>query len=108
MRRDELYLRDMVDAIDRILSRVKGRDFATGMGDADAQDVILHRLMIIGEAASRASADLRSRYPDVQWKRATNLRNRVAHDYFGIDWGIVWSTINDDLPTLRVQVLGQI
>jgi uncharacterized protein with HEPN domain len=104
MRRDELFLLDMLEAADRIASRIAGRDPASVTADEDLQDVILRRLTVIGEAAGQLSEDLRSRHPEVPWKQAIGLRHRVTHGYFGLDWAIIWKTITQDLPVLRRKV----
>ncbi|MEK7406697.1 MAG: DUF86 domain-containing protein [Acidobacteriota bacterium] len=95
---------DILEAADRIASRIAGRDFASVGAEEDLQDVILRRLTVIGEAASQLSDDLRSRHPAVPWKRAIGLRHRVTHGYFGLDWTIIWKTISEDLPALRRQI----
>ena len=66
--------------------------------------MILRRLTVIGEAAAKLTDDLRTRHPEVPWKKAIALRNRVTHDYFGIDWPIIWKTITEDIPALRRQI----
>lgn len=104
MRRDELFLLDILEAADRIAARIAGRDLTSATADEDLQDVVLRRLTVIGEAASKLSEDLRSRHPEVPWKRAIGLRHRVTHGYFGLDWKIIWKTITEDLPPLRQQI----
>lgn len=104
MRRDELFLLDILEACDRIASRIAGRELASVTADEDLQDIILRRLTVIGEAASKLSEDLRSRHPDVPWKQTISLRHRVTHGYFGLDWRIIWKTITEDLPLLRQQI----
>jgi len=66
--------------------------------------VVLRRLTVIGEAASKLSEDLRSRHPEVPWKQAIGLRHRVTDGYFGLDWTIIWKTVTEDLPVLRRQI----
>ena len=104
MRRDELFLRDILEAAERIASRIAGGNFASLAADEDVQDVILRRLTVIGEAAAKLTGDLRARHPEVPWKKAIALRNRVTHEYFGIDWPIIWKTITDDIPALHDQI----
>ena len=104
MRRDELFLLDILEAADRIGARVAARDLASVTADEDLQDVVLRRLTVIGEAASKLSEDLRSRHPGVPWKQAIGLRHRVTHGYFGLDWTIIWKTVTEDLPVLRRQI----
>ena len=65
---------------------------------------VLHSLMIIGEAANRIPADLRTRYPDVPWRDLAALRNRIVHDYQGVDLELVWRLIRKRLGKLRHQI----
>jgi len=104
MRRDELFLVDILEAADRIAARIAARNLASVIGDEDLQDVVLRRLTVIGEAASELSEELRSRHPGVPWKQAIGLRHRVTHGYFGLDWTIIWKTVTEDLPVLRRQI----
>lgn len=104
MRRDELFLLDILEAADRIAARIAARDLASLTADEDLQDVVLRRLTVMGEAASKLSEDLRSRHPKIPWKQAIGLRHRVTHGYFGLDWTIIWKTITEDLPALRRQI----
>jgi len=57
-------------------------------------------LEIIGEAANRVDLDFKAMNPDIEWNRIRGLRNRIVHDYFGIDYEIVWSIIENDLKGL--------
>ena len=67
------------------------------------QAAILHHLAIIGEAAGRISPQLRERYPGIAWPLIVSLRNRAVHEYFGIDWVLIWKTIRNELPLRREQ-----
>jgi uncharacterized protein with HEPN domain len=61
-------------------------------------------LQIIGEAASKLSADLRTAHPEVPWSRIIGMRNVLIHDYLAIDIDIVWTAVERDLPQLRGQI----
>ena len=74
------------------------------MGDEVAQAAILHHLTVIGEAANRVSADLKARHSEIPWSRIASQRNRVVHDYFGLDWVLLWKTITESVPLLLDQV----
>ncbi len=104
MRRDPAFLEDMVLSADKIRDICAGGDLGTLMANDVSQAAILHHLAVIGEAANQVSSDLRSRHPEIPWSRIVSQRNRVVHDYFGIDWTILWKTIREDLPRLRGHV----
>jgi uncharacterized protein with HEPN domain len=74
------------------------------MADELRQAAILHHLAIIGEAAGRLSSQLRDRHAGIPWPLIVSLRNRVVHEYFVLDWVLIWQTIHDDLPRLRDQI----
>ena len=104
MRREELYLRDIVDAADavqRFVEEVEEQDFIV---DEMRQSAVLQKLMIIGEAASRLSDPFRKQYPEVPWSDIVSFRNIVVHEYFAVDWSIVWTTAMKDIPELQEQI----
>lgn len=65
---------------------------------------MVHHLEILGEACRSLSTSLRSGHPEVPWAAIVGMRNVLVHDYFGIDLGEVWSTVEKDLPVLRAQL----
>ncbi len=62
---------------------------------------ICRSLEIIGEASSKLSPELKSRYPLVAWREMSDLRNRIIHHYFGVDHDIIWDTLKTDIPELK-------
>ena len=104
MRREELYLRDICEASDSIARFILGLD-RTGFEESDlVGSAVVQKLAVIGEAAARVSADLRSRHPRIPWPEIIAFRNILVHAYFGIDWGIVWLAASKQVPVLRCQV----
>lgn len=96
MRHDAEYLLDIRDAAKYILSWVTGVEKDEFNSDKLLQSAVLFQLMIVGEAATGLSDDLRSRYPNVEWKSLRGFRNIIVHSYFRISIPIVWSAaIND-------------
>ena len=98
---DALYLRHMLDAIDRVIEatqRVTREDFN---GEWMIQDAIVHELQILGEAAGRVSRELTDRHPEVPWRQVTGLRHKIVHDYFAVDLDVVWDTATLDVPAIR-------
>ena len=104
MRPDRLYLADILGAANAIadfLERVEEERFTA---DGLLQSAVLQKLMVIGEAASRVSSELRERHPQVEWRTIVGLRNVVAHQYFAIEWSLIWTTAIQDVPALREQI----
>lgn len=65
------------------------------------QDAVIRNIEIIGEATKKISKDLKSQYPDIPWKEMSGMRDKLIHDYFGVDVDVVWKTVNDDIPFLK-------
>jgi uncharacterized protein with HEPN domain len=107
MRREELYLRDIVEAAEasaRFLTGVERDRFST---DEMVQSAVLHQLTVIGEAASRLPQDLRDRWPEIAWRQIIGLRNIVVHQYFSVRLPIVWDSATRDVPELS-RIVDQI
>lgn len=104
MRPEKLYLVDIVeavDAIDRFLAGVSREVFTA---DELRQSAVLQKLMIIGEAAARLPGEFRDSHPDVEWRDIIGFRNIAVHEYFAVNWSIVWVAATQDGPKLRSQV----
>jgi uncharacterized protein with HEPN domain len=71
-----------------------------------AFDAALMNFVVLGEMVDRLSAELKGRYPDVDWQRMKDFRNLVAHDYLGVDAEEVWQIIHTDIPELRTRLQG--
>jgi uncharacterized protein with HEPN domain len=67
---------------------------------------LLYNLIIIGEACSRVSTHLKTRFPNIDWTDATAMRNHVTHGYFALNLDIVWETAMQDVPKLREQIVA--
>ena len=88
---------DIINAIDEINEFIQGLDFDNFMQDAKTKAAVVRNLEVIGEAASMVSEEIIYRYPLIEWKEMKSLRNKLIHEYFGIDYSIVWHVINDEI-----------
>lgn len=84
-----------------------GLDFESFAKDDKTIFAVIRALEIIGEASRKIPKAVRSRYPDVPWKDMAGMRDKLIHDYFGVDLRVVWKTVQKDLPPLR-SILDQI
>lgn len=104
MRPDRLYLIDIIEAADRVDVHLGERDRDRFLANVTRQAAVLHELTVIGEAAARLSETLRRAHPETPWVKTVSFRNVVVHEYFGLNWEIVWDTATDLVPELRRQV----
>lgn len=88
-------------AIRQYLNGISKVEFAAR---ALLQDAVIRRLEIVGEAANQLPEALQNRFPEVEWRAITAMRNRLIHGYFSVNIEIVWNTVQHDLPILEAQV----
>lgn len=106
MKRDDtVYLSHIRDASDRIAYYLQGISRAEFDKTLLLQDGVIRQLEIIGEAIKRVSKDLRDVYPEIPWQDIAGMRDKLIHDYFGVDVDTVWLTAKDDIPLLKDQVV---
>jgi len=106
MRRDDLYLNDIIEAADHIATFLSDTDFEGFLNSELVRSAVVQKLAIIGEAAARISEELRNRNPQIPWPQIVAFRNILIHAYFGTDWNEVWKAVKADCPALRGQVAG--
>ena len=99
-RADRLLVEDMLESLARIARYTAGMQKAAFLSDSKTVDAVVRNLEIIGEAAARLTIDARQRRPETEWPLIIGLRNRIVHEYFGVDTEIVWQIISGDLPHL--------
>lgn len=101
---DVVRLRHMVDAIEAAERFARSRT----RGDLDTDQMLLFALVraieVVGEAAARVSDGGRAEMPSVPWNAIIGMRNRLIHAYFDVDRDILWTTVTEALPALRVQI----
>jgi len=101
---DRVYLLQMLDAAREARSYLIGVDSAEFSGDRMRQRAVIYVVQIIGEASKRVSGEVRRQLVEVPWVDIVGMRNRLVHDYMGVDIEEVWRTVNRDLPVL-IQIL---
>lgn len=108
MRREALYLADIVEAAQAIESFVADYHRDVFVENDLVRSAVLQKVAIIGEAAARLPRDLQSRYPEIPWADIIGFRNIVVHAYFSVDWETVWITATQDVPELKQQIAAVI
>ncbi len=104
MRSDALYLQDIVEASEAVSRFIGFRNQAEFAADDILRSAVLLKLLNIGEAVRQMSEATKAENPEVPWKVIAGFRNRTIHEYFSVDWQIVWETAIGDLPPLRAQI----
>lgn len=104
MRRERLFLRDVVEAADAIGDFVSGHTEQTFLQSELLRSAVVQKLTIIGEAAARLPSELKQRHSAIPWADIVGFRNILVHAYFGIQWDIVWRAATEEVPQLREQV----
>jgi uncharacterized protein with HEPN domain len=95
------YIRHILDEIDYILTQISDTDFDSFLKDATLKRAFVRSLEIIGEASKRLPEDIKAMQPDVEWRKVTGMRDKLIHDYFGVDYTIVWDVATTKLSDLR-------
>ena len=104
-RRDpDLLLEDIRSAIVRIESYTRGLKREQFLTDEKTIDAVARNLEIIGEAVRWLPDEFKAQHEGIQWEQIAGLRNRIVHDYFGLDLEIIWQVVQTSLPELREQL----
>lgn len=98
------YLEDILTAIDETIEFTAGMSFEAFCADRKTINAVVRSLEVMGEAAKRIPDDLRAQAPDLPWKYMAAMRDKLIHEYFGVDLGIVWTVIQKELPPVRPEI----
>ncbi|HEX4956144.1 MAG TPA: DUF86 domain-containing protein [Thermoanaerobaculia bacterium] len=100
MSRDDLYLRHILAAIDKI-ERYVAVGYEEFLAQSHWQDAVIRQLEIIGEAVKRLEAGTTARKPEIPWRAIAGMRDLLIHQYMGVDLNAVWEVPRNHLPALR-------
>jgi uncharacterized protein with HEPN domain len=105
MKRDDtVYLLHILDAIASVEEYTRGMSENEFLGNSMAHDAVVRQIEIIGEAARNVSDEFQEKHPNLPWMKMIGIRNKIIHEYFNVNYAIVWDTIKDDLPTLKKNI----
>ena len=104
MKPDVVFLKHILDEIDFVLTATSGKTLMDVQEDGMLQRACSRSIEIIGEAAKNVSSALKKANPKIPWKQLAAMRDKLIHQYFGINWVIVWDVIENHLPDLRSDI----
>ncbi len=103
-RSPEMYLEDIKTAISKIEKYTKGMSFDDFEKDEKTTDAVIRSLEVIGEAVNNLPDDFKEKNSDIPWRHIVSMRNKMIHEYFGVDLDIVWKTIQEDIKDFKNKI----
>jgi uncharacterized protein with HEPN domain len=97
-------LADILDASGKITKFISGLDSAQFADDEKTFFAVIRGLEIIGEAARKIPPSIREKYPQIPWRELTGMRDKLIHDYMGVNVTVVWKTVTEDLPAIEPKI----
>jgi len=98
------YLRHILVEADYLIDRSAGLSYEAFTSDETLRRAFVRSLEIVGEAAKKVPEDFRAQHPLVEWRAMAGMRDRLIHDYFGVDFELVWDVVRGHVPALRAQI----
>lgn len=92
------FLQDIENSVSKIFKYTASIDYKEFVSNDMIKDAVERNFEIIGEAVKNLSEDFRNNYPNIPFKQIAGMRDKLIHDYFGVDYEIIWKTIKDKLP----------
>lgn len=95
------YIQDILNSIDEIVFFIKGMNFQIFEQDRKTINAVIRSLEVIGEAAKKIPDEIKIGYPLIPWRNISGMRDKLIHEYFGVDEEIVWKVAFEEIPALK-------
>jgi len=95
------YIKDILDSINDIENFIRGMSFENFKRDRKTINAVVRSVEVIGEATKKIPKTLKDKHKEVPWKKMSGMRDKLIHEYFGVDVEILWKTAKDDIPPLK-------
>lgn len=102
------YLFDIINSIKEIESFIDNITYEDFMKDRKTSNAVIRSIEIIGEATKQIPKSIKDKNPSIPWKRMAGMRDKMIHEYFGIDYDIVWKSAKETLPKLKDKIVAVI
>ena len=95
------YINDILDAMTKAQEFIQGLSYNKFLKDVKTQFAAVRAIEIIGEAAKNIPVSVRKKYPQIPWREISGMRDKIVHEYFGLNQKVIWRTLKEDIPTVK-------